>query len=200
MLRYLPPPPQKKYKKSVDVDCNALEITEDEIQAATYDALPQDYKTHINSQYESDWQDMDDNDFLDAMLSYKLMDNTQRLKKAQKEKKRKEWTSKKSSNLSEGDSESQRRNKRPYARSATGGPMSQTTARIKKFCQHCKDSNGKYWTHNTVDCYFKKPAKESNAIKAVQKELDKVKSLIKTSGRDWTATVTMNNCCTPKRS
>ena len=122
---------------------------------------------------------MDDNDFLDVMLSYKLIDSTQRLKRAQKEKKRKEWTSKKSSNLKEGDSESQRRNKRPYARASAGGPTSQPTARIKKFCQHCKENNGKYWTHNTVDCYLKKPSKEANAIESVQKELDEVKSLIK---------------------
>ena len=90
----------------------------------------------------------------------------------------KEWNSKKSFNLKDGDSESQRRNKRPYARAFAGGTISQPTARIKKFCQHCKDNNGKYWTHNTVDCYLKKPSKEANAIKAVQKELDN-KSLIK---------------------
>ena len=156
LLRYLPPPSQKKCKKSVDADWDALEITKDEIRAATYDALPQDYKTHINSQYEFDWQDMDDNDFLDAMLSYELIESTQRFKQTLKEKKRKEWTSKKSSNLKEGDSESQRRNKCPYARAFAGGTISQPTARIKKFCQHCKDNNGKYWTHNTVDCYLKK--------------------------------------------
>ena len=122
---------------------------------------------------------MDDNDFLDAMCSYKFIDSTQRLKRSQREKKRKEWTLKKSSNLKEGHLKSQRRNKCPYTRAFAGGTISQPTARIKKFCQHCKDNNGKYWTHNTVDCYLKKPSKEANAIKSVQKELDEVKSLIK---------------------
>ena len=74
---------------------------------------------------------------------------------------------------------SQRRNKCPYARAFAGGTISQPTARIKIFCQHCKDNNGKYWTHNIADCYLKKPSKEANAIKSVQKELDEVKNLIK---------------------
>ena len=86
---------------------------------------------------------------------------------------------KKSYNTKEEDLASHRRNKCPHARAAFGGPTNQTVARIKKFCQHCKDSNGKYWTHNTADCYFKKPAKESNAIEAVQKELNEVKDLLK---------------------
>ena len=81
--------------------------------------------------------------------------------------------------MAEKDLTSHRRNKRPHARAAFGGPTNQTVARIKKFCQHCKDSNGKYWTHDTADCYFKKPAKESNAIEAVQKELNEVKDLLK---------------------
>ena len=122
---------------------------------------------------------MDDNEFLDAMCSYKYLDNTQRLRQAHKEKKRKEWTFKKNSNPKEGDLESQGRPKRPWARASTGDNSNQSTLRNKKFCQYCKDNKGKYWTHNTADCYFKKPAKESNALEAVHKELDKVKNLIK---------------------
>ena len=123
---------------------------------------------------------MDDNDFSNAMLAHEYYDNTQKFKRFQREKKRKrEESSKNSYNTKEEDSASQKRNKRPYTRAAFGGPTNQTVARIKKFCQHCKDSNGKYWTHNTADCYFKKPAKESNAIEAVQKELNEVKDLLK---------------------
>ena len=77
---------------------------------------------------------------------------------------------KKSSGMKEENLASHRRNKRLHARAAFEGPKKQTITRIKKFCQHCKDSNGKYWTHDTADCYFKKPAKESNAIKTVQKD------------------------------
>ena len=69
LLGYLPPPSKKKCKKSIDADWDALKITEAEIRAATYDTPPKEYKVHINSQYESNWQDMDENDFLDAMLS-----------------------------------------------------------------------------------------------------------------------------------
>ena len=74
---------------------------------------------------------------------------------------------------------SRKRGKHPPARAAFGNPKNQTTFRTKKFCQHCKDSNGKYWTHNTEDCYFKKPARESNAIKALKKEFNKLKDVLK---------------------
>ena len=38
-------------------------ITEEDIWTATYDALPLDYQSHIDSQYEVDFRDMDDIDF-----------------------------------------------------------------------------------------------------------------------------------------
>ena len=88
-------------------------------------------------------------------------------------------TPKRSSNPKEGDSKNQRRNKHPYAIAAAGGSRGQPSARVKKFCQHCKDNNGKYWTHDTVDCYLKRPHKEDNTLETVQKELDQMKSLIK---------------------
>ena len=70
LLHYLPPPSWRKCKKSADADWDERKVTKNEIRVVTYDALPQDYQTHINSQYKADWQDMDDTDFLDAMLSY----------------------------------------------------------------------------------------------------------------------------------
>ena len=60
-----------------------------------------------------------------------------------------------------------------------GGTISQPSTRVKRFCQHCKDNNGKYWTHDTVDCYLKRPHKEANVLETVQKELDQMKSQIK---------------------
>ena len=123
---------------------------------------------------------MTDNKFLNAMIAYKHFDNTQRFKQSQREKKRKrEDFAKKSASPKEDDSVSHKRGKRPPARAAFGNPKNQTTFRTKKFCQHCKDSNGKYWTHNTEDCYFKKPARESNAIKALKKEFNKLKDVLK---------------------
>ena len=174
LLRYLPPLFQRKCKASTNADWNTQKVTDDENRAATYDVLPRDYKTHINSQFELDWQDMDNNEFLDAMRIYKFIDNTRKFKEECRERKRKEQASKKNPNL-KGDSESQGR-KRPWARASTVSNNNQFTLRVKKFCQHCKDN---YWTHNTANCYFKKPMKEANANEAVQKELDKVKNLIK---------------------
>ena len=67
--------------------------------------------------------------------------------------------------------------KRPYAKMS--GDTRQSSPNDRKFCQHCKDSDGKWWTHNTDECYFKKPRKEANAIEAVHKEIDDLKGLIK---------------------
>ena len=123
---------------------------------------------------------MTDNEFVNAMVAYKHFDNTQRFKRSQREKKRKRKDSaKKSANTKEDNSVSHKRSKRPPAKAAFENPKNQTILMTKKFCQHCKDSNGKYWTHNMEDCYFKKPAKESNAIKALQKEFNEIKDLLK---------------------
>ena len=67
--------------------------------------------------------------------------------------------------------------KRPYAKMS--GDTRQTSPKSRKFCQHCKDSDGKWWTHNTEECYFKKPRREANAIQAVHKEIDDLKGIIK---------------------
>ena len=78
--------------------------------------------------------------------------------------------------------EDTRRTKRPYARSNSGRQGGQTSGKVKKFCQHCKDNNGKYWTHDTEECFFKtkaSKAKESNSMEDLQKELNKMRSLIK---------------------
>ena len=123
---------------------------------------------------------MSDNKFLNVMVAYKHFDNTQRFKRSQREKKRKrEDFAKKSASMKEDDSVSHKRSKRPPAKAAFGNLKNQTTVRTKKFCQHCNDSNGKYWTHNMEDCYFKKPARESNAIEALQKEFNKLKDVLK---------------------
>ena len=116
---------------------------------------------------------MDNNDFLNAMTGYKFIDKTQRFKYKWREKKRKELASKKRQSSSEREPDS----KRPYARASTRGK--QSNSKNRKFCQYCKDNNGKYWTHDTADCYFKKLAKGANTTKKVQKELDEVKNLIK---------------------
>ena len=76
LLCHLPPPSLKKDSRSFNADWDALEITTKEIQAATYSALPENYKIHINCQCEADWQDMDENDFLNAMLAYEYHGNT----------------------------------------------------------------------------------------------------------------------------
>ena len=129
-------------------------INKEVIHTATFDALLLDYRRHIKTSYELDFLDMEEVDFVNLMLSYELMDNTQRAKQIQKEKRKRESTPKRSSNPKEGDSKNQRRNKRLYTRTSAGGSSGQPSTRVKKFCQHCKDNNGKYWTHDTFDCYL----------------------------------------------
>ena len=123
---------------------------------------------------------MDDNKFLNAMIAYKHFNNTQRFKQSLREKKRKRKDfAKKSASTKEDDSVSHKRGKHPPTKAAFGNPKNQTTIRTKMFCQHCKDSNGKYWTPNTEDCYLKKPARESNAIQALQKEFNELMDVLK---------------------
>ena len=75
-LHYLSPPSRKGCKNSADADWKALmSINKEESRAATYDALPRDYRCHIKSQYELDFMDMEETDFVDVMLTYELMDN-----------------------------------------------------------------------------------------------------------------------------
>ena len=48
LLCHLPPPSSKKCHNSADAKWESLQVTDEEIRNATYDALPPDYKTHIN--------------------------------------------------------------------------------------------------------------------------------------------------------
>ena len=50
LLCHLPPPSLKRGTKSFDANWDAVKITKEEIWATIYDALPEDYKTHINYQ------------------------------------------------------------------------------------------------------------------------------------------------------
>ena len=87
-LWYLQPPSQKGSKRPLDVDWEALTgITEEDIQTATYDALLPDYRTHIDNQYEVNFRDMEEIDFLEAMLSYESIDKAQRAQKEKEDKK-----------------------------------------------------------------------------------------------------------------
>ena len=148
-----------------------VQILEEEICDAIYDALPQDYKTHINYNTNVDWQEMDDQEFLDIMMSYERLDNARRLKSEQ-EKERRDLLSKRHRRFNHTKSG----RKRPTAKISSG---TKPSGKDKKFCQICKDNNGKYWTHDTADCFFKKPQREANTIETVHKEIDDLKDLIK---------------------
>ena len=80
LLHHLPRPYFKTATRSFDEKWEAVEIREEKIWAAIYDALPEDYKTHITYQCKADWQEMDENKFLNAMVAHKHFDNTQKFK------------------------------------------------------------------------------------------------------------------------
>ena len=50
LLCHLPPASSKRSTKPFDANWDAVKITKEEIRAAIYNALPEDYKTHINYQ------------------------------------------------------------------------------------------------------------------------------------------------------
>ena len=57
---------------------------------STYDALPNDYKTHIGRIHDFDVRDMDKIEFLKAMLSYKTLNKAQRAVRGKETEKNKE--------------------------------------------------------------------------------------------------------------
>jgi hypothetical protein len=112
-LRFLQPPSRKGSKKSADADWAALEmISEEDILTAMYDALPQEYKTHIEGQYDTDFRDMDEIEFLKAMLSFEAIDKG-RLAQRELDKQKKKETSKKSRKRT-SDADDTAQPKRPY--------------------------------------------------------------------------------------
>ena len=178
-LRFLQPPSRKGSKKSADADWAALEmISEEDIRTATYDALPQEYKTHIEGQYDTDFRDMDEIEFLEAMLSYEAIDKG-RLAQREADKQKKKETSKKSSKKRTSETDDadppKRRGYQEYKGVGRHGKQ-------KKFCKNCKESGGKYWTHDTEHCFVKDRAeartKESNAMDAMQKQLTDMTGVI----------------------
>ena len=177
-LRYLQPSSRKGSKKSADADWAALEsITEEDIRTATYDALPKDYKTHIDGQFEVYFRDMDEIEFLEAMLSFETIDKGRRALR-EKDKERKKQTSKKSRKRGTDSEDAGTKAKRPVYTGIRPG-----RGKVKKFCQNCKDSNGKYWTHDTDECFVKdkadKAKKEANAMDAMQKQMSEMSDLVK---------------------
>ena len=73
-LEFLQPPTRKGHTKSSEADWEALKsITKSDIRVATFYAIPVEYRNHIESQYESDYRDMQEGEFLDAMISYEKL-------------------------------------------------------------------------------------------------------------------------------
>ena len=189
LLRHLPPPSSKTTHSSFEAYWEEVSVTHREIRAATYDALPKKYQDYINYNCKEGWQEMSDQDFLQAMMAHEYYDNTQQFKRTQREKKRKrDETTKKSVSMKNPETgwgrkspESgwSKRSKPLPTKVPSEIPKSHSTPRVSKFCQYCKDNNRKYWTHNTEECYLKKPARESNAIEALQKEFSEVKNMLK---------------------
>ena len=176
ILRHLQPPAKKGNKKSADANWDALtSITEEDVRTATFDALPEPYKTHIEGNYESDFRDMDEIDFLEAMISFETLDQA-RLSKLKKEKEQKKKTaaaSKKQAGKrkTEDNDEPRKSHKRAYGKASY--------RKQKKYCSHCKEHGGKYWTHDTEECFLKNKGKESNAIEDMQKDISEMRNLIK---------------------
>lgn len=96
----------------------------------------------------------------------------------EKDKERKKEASKKSRKTETDSEETGTKAKRPVY---TG--IRQNKGKVKKFCQNCKDSNGKYWTHDTSECFVKDKAeraqKEANAMDAMKRQISEMSDLVK---------------------
>ena len=116
---------------------------------------------------------MDENDFLEAMLSYETLDQARR---AAKEEERKRDSS--------TEHTPRKRTQQAEGKSGRNKHLKQTNTRgrfEKKFCHICKNAGGKYWTHNTAECSFRDKAekKEANAMESMQKQMSEMKDLVK---------------------
>ena len=104
---------------------------------------------------------MDETEFLNALSAYETIDKSKMKNLKVKEANKVESTRK----SEEGTREKKRSNGK-----GRGNP----SKRQKRFCAYCKENDtGKYWTHNTEDCSFKKNAytgkgkKEANVMEEV---------------------------------
>ena len=179
-LQFLQPSSRKGSKRSTDTDQEAItRVTEEDIRTATFDALPSEYRTHIEGQFEVDFRDIGEIDFLDAMLSYETIDTARRAKTNKEKEKQKELSSKKNISKKRGDNvEDPRKTKCPCKNDNYRG-RNIPGNRIKKFCQHCEDNGEKYWTHNTDECFVGKSKKEANKMEDLQKEVNEMRNLVK---------------------
>ena len=137
------------------------ELSAASIRDAIHDGLPEAYREHIETCYDTDYLEMDDTEFLNALSAYETIDKSKRKNLKMKEANKVETTRK----SEEGTREKKRSNGK-----GRGNP----SKRQKRFCAYCKENDtGKYWTHNTEDCSFKKNAytgkgkKEANVMEEV---------------------------------
>ena len=136
---------------------------------------------------------MSEDEFVKNMQTYEQLDINERWKSTRNKLKRKEKQAKEQAAKAETTNESRwtKKAKGPDSKvrwgSRTTNSPARTGPRPKKFCQHCKESGGQFWTHNTEDCYFKKLAakpaakasKEANMLEEMKKEIKSFKKIIK---------------------
>ena len=89
LLRHLPAPSTRRCINSNGARWDEVSLTEREIRCAIYDALPQDYQIYMRCNILADWQEINDQEFLDAMMSYERLDQARRLKKEQEKERKK---------------------------------------------------------------------------------------------------------------
>ena len=120
---------------------------------------------------------MDVIEYLEQLEVLEATEKKQSPKNSQSENKTKE--SSKSRNKSQKGGFRKKNNKKRKQRSES----SESENSDKKFCAYCKGTDGRYWTHNTEDCYFiknlgnKKTKKSHNTGFKSSKEFN---TLIKT--------------------
>ena len=179
LLRHLPPPSTRRCTHSSQARWDEVILTEGEIRRAIFDALPHDYQIHIKYNQVEDWQEMSDQEFLDVMVSFERLDQARRIQKETEEAQKKMLSAARFMRVDRKGKpvKVEKPAKRPHEKMSS--ETKHPSPKSKKFCQHCKENNRKWWTHNTEECYFKKARRENNAMEAVHSEIDELKGLIK---------------------
>ena len=187
LLTYLPPP-SRKGSKSGDAECDALKpLKESSLCAAIYDGLPAPYQNHVANNYEEDWRDMEEADFLDALRAYEKTDQNKRKDaeaSKEKEKKRRADAPKSKGKRTSDDDVNPRSTKRYRDRDGYRGK-----ARDREPCSYCSRQTDwkkdKAHTHTTDSCYFKdKKPKESNLASRMERIKKLLEKSVKRSKKD----------------
>jgi hypothetical protein len=189
LLQYLLPP-STRGSRSSEADWDKLKsISEGDIRAAIYDGLPEAYQDHVSNQYEEDWINMEEPNFLDVLRAYEKIDQgKRRVAEASKEKEKKRRAdapnTKSKGKRTSDDDVNPTSTKRYRDRDGYRGKSHE-----REPCSYCSRQTDwkkeRAHTHTTDSCFFKdKKPKESNLASRMERIEKLLEESVKRSKKD----------------